>query len=113
MKLSLKILPLIIVALLAAACNKTPDLQPVRNELYGVWRNEPTQMQWTITNTKGLNEGGSFTDYRANGHRYLKVAVLEVNDTFEINAVTDHQLDLTDSKGVNFLFVKMPESFKN
>ncbi|MEZ2337670.1 hypothetical protein AB6735_18635 [Mucilaginibacter sp. RCC_168] len=108
MKPSLKILTLLLVAMLAVACNKSPDIQPVKNELYGVWRNEAANLQWTITNTKGLNDGARFTDYRANGHRYLKVEALEIKDTFEINSVTDHQLDLTDSKGVNYLFIKMP-----
>jgi hypothetical protein len=89
-------------------CTKMQDVRPVKNDLYGVWVYNNGALQFTIVNTDGRGDGGRFTDIKINGQRYLKVEVMDIKETYIINSVDDHNLNLTDSKNIKYLFVKYP-----
>jgi hypothetical protein len=103
------ILLLLIAFTMLYACNKTEPIQPVKNDLTGMWASSGHATTWVIDNTNGAGDNVKYTEINKTDGRYLQVDVQPntFHETYKISAVDKTSMILLDSKSVEWDFVRV------
>ncbi|MBB6109735.1 hypothetical protein SAMN05421821_105153 [Mucilaginibacter lappiensis] len=101
------ILLLLLITLFVSACVKDYQIEPVKNDLTGIWTSSDRTMTWAIENTKGIGYNAKFTELKKSDGRYLRVEMPMINETYKITEVNKHDMILVDSKNFQLSFNKI------